>query len=369
MNRNLFFALVVAALMSGQKMLAQPEDSKTLPLSAECGCTKALDETIDKVTRVYAGFEDKVSDKTKPEYDRLVDLLRAKAVKARMQGECLLILQAYVSFFKDHHVIAFWQGKRKRAVLSSEVNQKRSDLVSFRQLNQDYIYLRLAAFDQREVDKLDSLLIANKALLAKTPYVIIDLRGNGGGNTSTSDEMIRLIYTNTLTYPSWEFRSSPEYIASLEKDLKSQKDTTDVFYIRNKQQLKALKENPGKLVSAGEDFTRSSDANPTANPQHVAFLIDKGCGSATEFFIFEGKQSKKVTLFGANSHGVMDYGNQQSFELCDGTFNLAVPWGRNGWVRDFRIDNVGFAPDVRIPENETDWIAFVQRYYAQKAAK
>ena len=127
-----------------------------------------------------------------------------------------------------------------------------------------------------------------------------------------------------------------------------------------------MKENPGKLVTDGEDLQRTYDIDPKAYPQHIAFLIDKGCGSATEFFIYEGKQSKKVTVFGTNSHGVMDYGSDQNFDLCDGTFNLAVPWGRNGWVREFRIDNVGFAPDVRIPAGETDWVAFVQQYYAKR---
>jgi hypothetical protein len=190
--------------------------------------------------------------------------------------------------------------------------------------------------------------------------------GNGGGNTSTSDEMARLIYTNAITYPAWDFRSSEEYIRSAEKDLKSEKDTTNPFYARSQRLLKAVKNNPGKLVNDGEDLQRTYGIDPKAYPQHIAFLMDKGCGSATEFFIYEGKQSKKVTLFGTNSHGVMDYGADQTLDLCDGTFSVAIPWGRNGWVREFRIDNVGFAPDVRIPENEKDWVAFVQRYYAKR---
>jgi hypothetical protein len=44
---------------------------------------------------------------------------------------------------------------------------------------------------------------------------------------------------------------------------------------------------------------------------------------------------------------------------------LATPWGRNGWVKDFRIDKVGFKPDVSIPEGEKDWVDFVQKYYAE----
>lgn len=346
--------------------VAQTDNTLSKPLNAECGCQTTLEQTIDKVTRIYAGFDDKVTTATRPAYDKLVKDVRHRAPKAKTEGQCLKILQDYTDFFKDSHVFIIWQGWRKKGMSAMEANASQTDLVDFKQLNDDFLYLKLAAFDQREVGKIDSILIANKALLAKTPYLIFDLRGNGGGNTSTSDEMARLIYTNAINYPAWDHRSSEEYIRSEEKDLKSQKDTINPYYARSQRLLKAMRNNPGKLVNDGEDLQRTYDIDPKAYPQHIAFLMDKGCGSATEFFIYEGKQSKKVTLFGTNSHGVMDYGLDQNFDLCDGTFNLAVPWGRNGWVRDFRIDNVGFAPDVRIPASEKDWVAFVQRYYAKR---
>lgn len=349
-----------------QTAFAQSDKGEQKPLTTECGCQGAVEQAVDKVTRIYAGFDDKVTTGNRPAYDKLLKDVRTRAPRAKTEEECLKILQDYTAFFKDSHVFIIWQGWRKKGVSAMQANAGRTDLVEFKQLNKDFLYLKLAAFDEREVGKIDSILIANKALLAKTPHLIFDLRGNGGGNTSTSDEMAKLIYTKTFIYPSWDYRSSEEYIASMEKYFKSRKDTTSISYVRGKRLLEEVKKNPGKLVSAGEDFQRPYDIDPNAYPQHIAFLIDKGCGSATEFFIYEGKQSKKVTLFGANSHGVMDYGSDQNFDLCDGTFNLAVPWGRNGWVREFRIDNVGFAPDVRIPASEKDWVSFVQRYYAKR---
>ncbi len=357
---------LLGLLCQMNQAVAQPDKTLSKPLNMECGCQETLDQTIDKVTRIYAGFDDKVTTNSRPAYDKLVKDVRNRAPKAKTEGQCLKILQEYTRFFKDSHVFIIWQGWRKKGMSAMEANASRTDLVDFRQLNNDFLYLKLAAFDQREVRKIDSILIANKTLLARTPYLIFDLRGNGGGNASTSDEMAKLIYTNAITYPSWDYRSSEEYINAAEKYLKSQKDTTDPYYARSRRLLKAIKNSPGKLVNDGEDLQRTYDIDPKAYPQHIAFLVDKGCGSATEFFIYEGKQSKKVTLFGTNSHGVMDYGSDQNFDLCDGTFNLAVPWGRNGWVREFRIDNVGFAPDVHIPASEKDWVAFVQRYYVKR---
>lgn len=346
--------------------MAQSDHAQSNLLTAKCGCEGTLEQAIDKVGRIYAGFDDKVTAQTRPAYDKLVKGLRRRAPGAKTEGECLKILQDYTGFFKDSHVFMIWQGWKGQGAAATHGHTTSTDLVQFKKLSADFLYLKLGVFNQREVNQVDSILVANKALLAKTPYLIFDLRGNGGGNAGTSDEMAKLIYTNPIVYPSWDYRSSREYFASMERELKSQKDTTNPYYARAQRLLKAVKENPGKLVTDGEDLQRTYDIDPTVYPRHIAFLMDKGCGSATEFFIYEGSQSKKVTTFGANSHGVMDYGSDQNFDLCDGTFSLAVPWGRNGWVREFRIDNVGFAPDVRIPAGEEDWVAFVQRYYAER---
>lgn len=353
----------------GSVLVAQSDNEKSLTLSKDCSCSLALEQTIDKVSHIYAGFDDKVNSQTQVQYSQLVRTVRDKAKTVANQAECHAILKAYTTFFKDSHVAIIWQKYGKRTV--ADVIQNRTDLVDVKPLNDDYMYVKLAIFNQREVDRLDSMLRDNARLIARTPNLIFDLRGNGGGTGSTSEEMIKLIYTNPIVYPAWDYRSSPERIRATEKELKSYaKDTVAnaFFYQRAKQLLRDMQAKPGSLVREGDDLTRTSDADTLANPKRVAFLIDKGCASSTEFFVFEGKQSKKVTMFGANTWGVMDYGNDQNFDLCDGTFNLAVPWGRNGWVRQYRIDNVGFAPDVKIPPGEKDWVAFVQKYYQKTKA-
>lgn len=334
--------------------------------TSNCSCSQALEQTIDKVTRIYAGFEDKVTPQTLPAYEKLIAGLRKKAGKEIDSKTCITLLKSYTSFFKDSHVNIHWMGGAQNIVTTMEANKGRTDLVAFKPLNENFLYAKLAAFDQREVSKLDSMLIANKDLLAKTPYMIIDLRGNGGGNTATSDEMARLIYTNPMVYPAWDYRSSDEHIKQKERELKLTKDKSDPYYLRSVKLLNAMKANPGKMVKDSGDLVREIDVNLASYPRHIAFLIDKGCGSATEFYIFEGKQSTKVTVFGENSHGVMDYGSDQDFRICDGIYSLATPWGRNGWVKDFRIDNVGFKPDVRIPATENDWIDFVKQYYEKR---
>lgn len=364
--RSLIILLLI--LTMSPNIQAQDKSRQSSLQSGECSCSKALDEIIDKVTRIYAGFDDKVTSQTQYAYKEMVKNLRSKASSISSPQSCEKILQTYTKFFKDSHISSVWMGRTKNANVNTEVNINRTELVTFKRINDNFLYVKLAVFNQKEVERLDSLLIANRELLAKTPHLIMDLRGNGGGNTSTSDEMAKLIYTNPIVYPAWDYRSSAEFIKAKERDVRSEKDTTNPYFLRAVKLLKAAKENPGMMVQDSGDLIRTLNIDPNSYPQQIAFLIDKGSGSATEFYIFESKQSKKVTLFGTNSYGVMDYGSDQDFKICGGMYNLATPWGRNGWVRDFRIDNVGFKPDVRIPESEKDWVAFVQQYYLQKGS-
>lgn len=368
MLRTIRVILAIYCWLIVSQLNAQSDNEQSRLLTKACSCSSALEQTVDMVSRIYAGFDDKVTPQTRVQYDQLLQTVRNRAKQADTQAECHAVLKSYTDFFKDSHVFVIWQKYGSRT--TADAIKNRTDLVEVKPLNADYVYVKLAVFNQREVDRLDSMLRANASLIARTPNLIVDVRGNGGGNASTSEEMIKLIYTNPIIYPAWDYRSSAEKISTTAKEVASYKDTVAnaFFYQRAKRLLQEMQAKPGALIREGNDLTRTSDADPAANPKRVALLIDKGCGSSTEFFIFESKQSKKVTLFGTNTHGVMDYGSDQNFNICDNTFNLAVPWGRNGWVRQYRIDNIGFAPDITIPATEKDWIRFVQNYYQKQKA-
>lgn len=236
-------------------------------------------------------------------------------------------------------------------------------------LGHDDLYLKLASFNARDVTVLDSVLRANRSLIATTPNLIFDLRGNPGGDGSSSTEMLRLIYTNPIVYPAWQYRSSPELVRSTQASIASlAKGSADTEWMLRRQQhlLARLVAHPGQLVRGGDDVVRTVDSVPPF-PRRVAFLLDRGSGSSTEFFTFEGKQSTKVTTFGSNTFGVMDYGEAQQFRLACGEYQISVPWGRNGWIDRFgyRIDNVGFSPEVRIPAGEPDPVGYIVRYWSK----
>jgi len=253
---------------------------------------------------------------------------------------------------------------RKGAPASEARTAKR---VEFRMINDKFIYLKLAHFDDEDVKLVDSLIQANRDKIARTRNLIFDLRGNPGGNAASTNAMISLIYTNPIILPAWQYRSSPELIRSYKDNIKNlqSKEPNSPSIQKMKRFVQDLEQHPGAMVPMRDSTVRKQDSIRRF-PERVAFLIDHGSGSSAEFFTFEGKQSKKVKIFGENSMGGMDYGDVQNFHLACGNYLIFIPWGRNGWVQRFgyRINNVGFAPAVRIPRTEKDWVAFVMKYWS-----
>lgn len=465
----LFLLLLVSGGVSGQSV------------KKKCNCSLLLKEAMQKVSTIYAGFDDKVTPATQLEYNKLVTAVSIEASSTDNERRCFDTIEKYTNWFKDHH-LGVWFGIQSSAdsipkVSLSEVTNtnplksgdelegiwstadkseqyaiikdkslknkyiavtiKNSDsawvpgmikvefynydssqklyrgmyyqktfsgvlngftvnndridhwfgpswyrnkndshqqdpklkieeTVLLKLINQDFVYLKLGRFNQIDVDKLDSLVRANRKTIQNTKNLIIDLRGNPGGNSGSSQEMIRLIYTNPIIYPAWKYRSSPELIrAKKEVVVKLSKNDPDKRIESQQSLLKRLIDYPGQLVNGGDSVVRTVDS-VSHYPERVALLVDKGSGSSSEFFVFEGKQSKKVTLFGENTAGVMDYGEVQNLNLSCGQYMISIPWGRNGWIErfGFRIDNIGFVPDVPITSTEPDWVQFIVDYWS-----
>jgi hypothetical protein len=108
-------------------------------------------------------------------------------------------------------------------------------------------------------------------------------------------------------------------------------------------------------------------------PSRVAILMDSECASTTEQFLLLARQSKKVTLFGQHSAGVLDYANVRLFTLPSGNCFLAIPTTRSRRLPKEPIDNIGIAPDVHIrnlssPQTSGDpAVEFVQNYLKRHA--
>lgn len=69
-----------------------------------CSCSNNLDRYIDKVTRNYSGFHDKVNANTTGRYTALADSLRKAALTTTDKSACFTLLDTYRTFFWDKHL-------------------------------------------------------------------------------------------------------------------------------------------------------------------------------------------------------------------------------------------------------------------------
>lgn len=213
--------------------------------------------------------------------------------------------------------------------------------------------------------QLDSLIRANKTLLDRTPNLIIDCRGNGGGSDITYRMVTPLLYTNrTYGYrnQTWATKDNADKYAQLSKN----KDYPRGTRVYGERMHKKILRHQGKFIGR-KGKVKNRKMTPKAFPKHVAVLIDSRCASSCESFVEEARQSKKVTLIGVNTAGVSDYGNLHRIDLPCQKFSMAYPTTRSSAVDAGKgIDNVGFPPDIRLDANTKDWVEYAREYLKHK---
>ncbi len=225
-------------------------------------------------------------------------------------------------------------------------------------LSPNTMLLTLPHFDHRMKPVIDSLIKTNRQKLLNTPNLIIDVRNNGGGSDISYMEILPYLYTNPMKAVSSAIWSSDDNIA------KFQAVVDDKAYPESsKKETRALIE---KMKAAKGTFIDRPDYTYTrdsvyANPKRVAVLIDKGCASSGEQFVLAAKESKKVTTYGNNTAGVLDYANVQNLKMPCPTFGIYYATSRSKRLPHYPIDNIGIAPDVRLPEDLKDPVKHVQQ--------
>ncbi|WP_353205404.1 S41 family peptidase [Sphingomonas sp.] len=238
-----------------------------------------------------------------------------------------------------------------------------SDDLFLKALSPKTLWLRIPDFDPSRAAPLKALLAAHKAQIDKTPNLVIDLRGNGGGSDFVCEPLLPLVYTRPVYTIGIEMRASQDNIALRRKvadDIRVEApDVAANLDIPNKQ----MAGNFGGYFRP-DPLPFSIDRLPTVvpYPKRVAVLVD-GAGSTAEQFLLALRQSGKVTLMGqSNSAGVLDFANVVGMPTPSGRFRLQWATSRTLRLPGDRVDPDGIAPDIRIPTGEKDPITHAAKW-------
>lgn len=243
------------------------------------------------------------------------------------------------------------------------VKSLNSGLPYMEQLNQTTLYLRIPSFNPGFKNMIDSILNANKLNLLSTENLIIDIRDNGGGSDNAYSEIIPYLYTNPVRTVGVEYLSTklnnqrmldiinnPEYGAS----------DSDKEWARESYQK--LESKLGQFVNLNENMVSVYEQDTIhAFPKNVGIIINGGCGSTSEQFLLEARQSKKVKLFGVTTFGSLDISNMYFVESPCKEFQLGYALSRSMRIPDLTIDEIGIQPDYYIDRSIPlyDWTTYV----------
>jgi len=225
------------------------------------------------------------------------------------------------------------------------------------------LYIKISTFNQSNAKNIDSLFKANRSNLSKMPYLILDLRNNGGGADFSYKPITPYLYTNTFREIGADVLSTDDNIAGWAAIATTNGLPPDqkVFI---SDVIEKMKQSKGKLISFSDDHNVSLDS-VKPYPQKVIILINKNCGSTTEEFLLLAKQSSKVTLMGEHTAGVLDYSNVRGADFSCMPYMLYWATSRSRRIDEgIAIDNIGIMPD-KVLKHEQNWIDEA-KHYAEK---
>ncbi len=224
--------------------------------------------------------------------------------------------------------------------LLEEADEQAEDrpIARYEALNEDTALVTIDTFFGLAIEEqIDTVM--NVAIQSEASNLIIDLRENPGGTTAAVPVGARLlqepgVFGYFLGNSWWQQNDALPSLAELEARP----------FMNNRDRREMM----GELVQTGLISARLEPKDPTFDG-HVYVLISERSGSATEATVGMIKMADRATLVGETTAGRML--NSNFFPLPH-DFTLRIP------IADFylsdgtRIDGIGVAPDVTVPDED-----------------
>ena len=229
----------------------------------------------------------------------------------------------------------------------------------FMALDSQVNYLRISSFEGALTRTLDSFYRSIDSQIQTKPFLIIDIRNNGGGSDASFFGLVDHLYTRPIYGDVAEIWVSPEIIKLYEEALAAKKAKKNAYSQKAIENDEALI----KRLKAARLFTFIPlvEGTPSAiiakviqkQPAKIVILMNRGCASSAESFIYYAKQSSKVITMGENSKGMMGFGNILNTQTPCFHYSFGTTTTK---YRSFsKYEYVGIAPDVKLSEDQ-DWI-------------
>lgn len=314
-----------------------------------------FDWLTEFVCRNYPAYQIKTQGKER-EWNIWTDSLRNSI--SQQPDTLPLLMDEYLRRFKDGHL---WlnstkkgrerfQGILQREMVRYQAKHKPQTTNMYytaKPMNDSTYFLRIPSF----ADSTSNQIIkAHWTDIMSHPFLIVDLRCNGGGNDQFFDALMSLTYSGPYFTHGVEQYATPDFLAFFKKIIAQEPHAEWTDYMQ--ELTDSMKSHLGNYVlRPGMRRLRLISRDTVySNPRRIGILIHGQNASSAEQYILEAKESEKVVLFGnERTAGVLDLSNVFEIPSPSGWFNLYIPTTRSCRWPDIIIDGKGIAPQIPIP--------------------
>ncbi|MBL0357873.1 MAG: hypothetical protein IPP72_13745 [Chitinophagaceae bacterium] len=303
--------------------------------------------------------------------------MESRSVKMELKKKSINKYEAFV-YSRNHSLRYYPNYELKEGILGDNwfkttlkrrisYNLNNLGNVEFRILNDSTTYIRVPAFDNELYSELDSFYRKNDKEIISKPYLIIDVRNNGGGSDRNARPLLKYIYTKPFTEDTVDLYVTEENIKMWE--LWYGEQSKDTLNFDKDYQVELAAEIDKMKKTSLNSFLQRGDGNSKVTdtivkyPEKVAIIINKYCASSCETLLFWAKESGKTILVGENSGGYVGYGEVGGLSTPCYNFNLTCTMTRYRNQRKYEV--IGIAPDYLL-DNSADWIAQTMKILYKK---
>jgi hypothetical protein len=234
------------------------------------------------------------------------------------------------------------------------------DEPSFRAVSEAISYLRLPTFSKQNGERLRALIAGLPKSAGSEKLLIVDLRGNGGGDNPL-DELRRWLDSATAKKArnsNTRLGNSCLYAAlrwghTQLTMLGMQPPISEILKQRLQQEVDGLMQPspegcPVTFEEGKSDWNYRQHKLP-ATPRFLV-LVDNGCGSDCEFMTYAFAAAPGTVIAGVNTYGVAQYIQPGNFLLPHSRLPFRIALGTSDLYGDGRsVDGYGLDVDVLLP--------------------
>ena len=348
--------LTIAISANGQ----ETKKDKAISLSL-----KDYEGAVYEVENNYAGFSSKTSSPVKlEEYLKLKEKLHKDILNGREGADAVGELYGW---FGDYHLRTAlaehgkYRKTRKEYVSTTKGMREYNPQAIAQKVDSETFLIRFPSCEgDPSLEWVNESIEAYKKSQCK--YLIIDIRGNGGGQDTYYMPYLKLLYDRESMSKGVEIRNSKDNISYVKTQM---------------ERLPWLQEVVSNAENSNEDFIPLVEDHiikyDTINslPIKAAIIIDSNVASSGEQMILDikGCSSRTIVYGKGNTLGCLDYSNTRRADMRGCGITTYVPMTRSSRLPDNGIDETGIAPDVRISlplpkkltNNIDDWVLWVAK--------